>query len=53
MMSQDWTEKYRPARLDGVVGNPKAVGDLRAWASSWKTGVPDKRAVGPDRYAGQ
>ena len=44
-MSQDWTEKYRPARLDGVVGNPKAVGDLRAWASSWKTGVPDKRAV--------
>jgi len=45
MMSQDWTEKYRPARLDRIVGNPKAANDLRAWAVSWADGIPTKRAV--------
>ena len=41
----DWTEKYRPRTLDGVVGNPSAVNTLRAWAKSWSSGVPEKRAV--------
>lgn len=44
-MSLDWTEKYRPKTLDDVVGNPKAVGELRAWAESWNDGVPKLRAV--------
>ena len=44
-MSQDWTEKYRPSNLNEVVGNPKAVEDLRAWARVWKTSVPVKKAV--------
>ena len=44
-MSQDWTEKYRPKSLKDVVGNPKAVGDLRAWAESWNDGIPKLRAV--------
>jgi len=44
-MSQDWTEKYRPARLDRIVGNPKAASDLKAWARSWDDGIPAKRAV--------
>ncbi len=44
-MSQDWTEKYRPKTLSDVVGNPKAVGELKAWADSWNKGKPSKRAV--------
>lgn len=44
-MSQDWTEKYRPKRLSDVVGNPKAVNELRDWAQSWNKGVPKKRVA--------
>lgn len=41
----DWTEKYRPKTLDGVIGNSAAVNSLRAWARSWQNGVPEVRAV--------
>jgi replication factor C large subunit len=41
----DWTEKYRPKSLDEVVGNERAIIDLREWASSWENGIPKKRAV--------
>lgn len=41
----DWTEKYRPQTLDGVIGNPSAVNALRAWAKAWESGVPEYRAV--------
>ncbi len=44
-MSEDWTETYRPAGLDEVVGNPKAVQELRAWAQSWVAGKPIKKAA--------
>ena len=41
----DWTEKYRPQTLDGVMGNPTAVSSLRSWAKSWEAGIPELRAV--------
>lgn len=41
----DWTEKYRPQTLDGIIGNPTAVNTLRAWARSWESGIPEMRAV--------
>jgi len=41
----DWTEKYRPKTLDEIVGNERAILDLKRWANSWKRGVPKKRAV--------
>lgn len=41
----DWTEKHRPRTLKDVVGNGPSVARLRAWAESWATGIPDKRAV--------
>ncbi len=44
-MSEDWTEKYRPHGLEDVVGNPKAVEELKAWADAWENGRPTKRAA--------
>jgi replication factor C large subunit len=41
----DWTEKYRPKTLDEVVGNEKAIMQLRKWANSWNTAKPEKKAV--------
>jgi len=42
---EDWTEKYRPKNLDEIVGNERAVTELRKWANTWNTGTPKKRAV--------
>ncbi|MCI4345705.1 MAG: AAA family ATPase [Thermoplasmata archaeon] len=41
------TERYRPDRLSGVVGNPRAVDALRRWADTWEigSGPPRLRAV--------
>lgn len=44
-MIEDWTEKYRPQTLKDVIGNPAAVKELRAWAGSWQSGTPSKRAA--------
>ncbi len=41
----EWAEKYRPQSLREIVGNKKAVQDLRTWAEKWLSGVPEKRAV--------
>lgn len=41
----DWTEKYRPRSLGDVVGNPRAVQDLKKWAEAWRKGKPEYRAV--------
>jgi len=42
---EDWTEKYRPKTLDEVVGNERAILELKRWANSWKGSIPKKRAV--------
>jgi len=44
-MNEDWTELYRPENLSEVLGNPKAVKDLREWAISWEAGSPTEKAV--------
>jgi replication factor C large subunit len=31
----DWAEKYRPARLEDIVGNTTAVRQIAAWAKNW------------------
>ena len=41
----EWAEKYRPQTLKEIVGNKKAVQDLRTWAEMWPSGIPEKRAV--------
>jgi replication factor C large subunit len=40
-----WTEKYRPDALKQVLGNGKAIDDLRTWAASWEKDVPITGAV--------
>ncbi|MCJ7444870.1 MAG: replication factor C large subunit [Methanotrichaceae archaeon] len=35
-----WTEKYRPQHLDDILGNNKAVSELRGWAASWEKNIP-------------
>lgn len=42
---EDWTEKYRPKSLDEIVGNDKAVIELRKWANDWSNGNPRKKAI--------
>jgi replication factor C large subunit len=41
----EWTEKYRPRKLDDIIGNRKPKDDLKKWAESWATGIPKKRAM--------
>jgi replication factor C large subunit len=31
----DWAEKYRPARLEDIVGNATALRQMAAWAQAW------------------
>jgi len=45
MSAIEWAEKYRPRTLGDVVGNKKAVQDLKTWAEEWQSGIPEKRAV--------
>ena len=40
MAAIKWTEKYRPDTLAQVLGNGKAVDELRAWATAWEQGAP-------------
>ncbi len=39
-MADRWTEKYRPSSLKEVLGNGKAISELREWAEAWERGVP-------------
>jgi replication factor C large subunit len=45
MLAIEWAEKYRPQALKEIVGNKKAVQDLRVWAEKWLSGIPERRAV--------
>jgi len=40
MAAVKWTEKYRPDTLAQVLGNGKAIEELRAWAVAWEHGAP-------------
>jgi replication factor C large subunit len=43
---EDWTEKYRPRTLRNIIGNERALSNLRAWAERWNQGkIPEKRAA--------
>ncbi len=44
-MREEWTEKYRPVSLSGVVGNDDAIRAMRRWAEAWRKGPPKRRAL--------
>jgi replication factor C large subunit len=44
-MPVKWTEKYRPGTLREVLGNNKAVEELRHWAACWEAGRPESKAA--------
>ncbi|NYB52530.1 MAG: replication factor C large subunit [Methanobacteriaceae archaeon] len=37
-----WTEKYRPQKMDEVLGNKKAVEEVDEWVEGWEHGHPQK-----------
>jgi replication factor C large subunit len=39
----DWTEKYRPKILEEIIGNERAIANLRSWAEQWHTRKPSKK----------
>ena len=40
-----WPEKHRPRSTDQIVGNSELINMMRTWILSWKTRLPDKRAI--------
>ncbi|MEF8847902.1 MAG: replication factor C large subunit [Candidatus Thermoplasmatota archaeon] len=42
---ESWTEKYRPKTLNQIIGNRKAVEELKKWGQQWDQGIPRKKAV--------
>ena len=49
MVMEEWTEKYRPQKLDNILGNDKAVAELRACLSDNVT-TPDAVAKAAVEY---
>ena len=43
--SLPWPEKHRPRSLDQIVGNLDTIITMKAWILSWKTRIPNKRAI--------
>lgn len=41
----DWTEKYRPSNLNEIIGNTRAISQLRSWGESWSKGKPKKKGA--------
>ncbi|TRO46621.1 replication factor C large subunit, partial [Candidatus Bathyarchaeota archaeon] len=42
---QPWTHRFRPSCQAEVVGNERALSQLRNWIRSWEKGIPKERAV--------
>jgi len=40
-----WPEKHRPRSTDQIIGNLEQINAMRTWILSWKTSLPDKRAI--------
>jgi replication factor C large subunit len=40
-----WPEKHRPRSTEEIVGNSEQISSMRKWIQSWKTRLPDKRAI--------
>jgi len=43
--NQPWTHRFRPSCQAEVVGNERALSQLRTWIRSWEKGIPKERAA--------
>jgi len=43
--NQPWTHRFRPMCQADVVGNERALSQLRTWVRSWEKGIPKERAA--------
>ena len=43
--NQPWTYRFRPSCQAEVVGNERALSQLRTWIRSWEKGIPKERAA--------
>lgn len=45
LMSQPWSNLFRPCTLKEIAGNEKAIRQLQIWLKSWEGGAPKQRAA--------
>lgn len=45
LMFEPWVEKYKPSRIEEIVGQPQAIRVMLEWANDWAKGKPDKPAL--------
>ena len=44
-MIESWSEKYRPKKIEDVVGNTSAIRSIKKWAMDWESGTPSKIGI--------
>lgn len=44
-MSESWVDKYRPRKLEEVIGQSQALKAMFDWAEGWRKGKPKKPAL--------
>ncbi len=44
-VGRPWASRFRPSTLKEIVGNERAVSQLRGWLRSWEKGPPKQRAA--------
>jgi replication factor C large subunit len=44
-MFEPWAEKYKPSRMEEIVGQPQAIRAMLDWANGWARGEPEKPAL--------
>ena len=44
-MIESWAEKYRPKKIEDVVGNFTAIRSIKKWASEWGKNSPSKKGI--------
>ena len=44
-MIESWPEKYRPKKIEDVVGNTSAIRSIKKWAQDWERDRPSKKGI--------
>ena len=44
-MIESWAEKYRPKKIEDVVGNFTAIRSIKKWATDWENDSPSRKGI--------